>query len=81
MHYKELIRKRFRDARIEMGLSQRKLAELVEVTQATVSNWEIGRMEPTIDNYLKLCIALKISFPVLFEGTSYEHLFAKDVSD
>src|SRR5437868_14890753 len=35
-----------REARIRAGLSQGELAEKVGVTQATISNWELGKGKP-----------------------------------
>jgi transcriptional regulator with XRE-family HTH domain len=43
-----------RDARIRSGLSQTELADKVGVTQATVSNWEVGRTHPSTDQKDKL---------------------------
>jgi DNA-binding XRE family transcriptional regulator len=43
--------------RNEAGLTQRKLAELLNKTVQTISSWEVGRAEPrlTIDEAKALC--------------------------
>lgn len=35
-----------RETRIRLGLSQRQVAERLEVTQATVARWESGKNKP-----------------------------------
>lgn len=42
----QLIGQRLRDLRIEYGLSQRDLAELLGVNQSQVSEWETGKVLP-----------------------------------
>jgi len=37
-----------RRARLDRGLTQKQLAELLEVTSSTVNSWEKGRSMPTI---------------------------------
>jgi len=41
--------------RTENGYSQRALAELLNVSQVTVSYWESGRNEPSIENMMDMC--------------------------
>ena len=41
---------KIREARQEKSLSQKQLAEELGVKQATVSNWELGKAQPTGDN-------------------------------
>src|SRR4029077_10381857 len=43
-----------RRARKNAGLEQTDLAQLVGVTQKTISNWENGRSEPTISHWRKI---------------------------
>lgn len=40
--------------RIESGYSQKVLAEKLEITVKTLSHWETGYSEPSIDSILKL---------------------------
>ena len=45
---------RFKDARISSGISQKDTAEQLQVSAATVNNWESGRRLPTIDALEKM---------------------------
>jgi len=49
MNAEEFARKRIRQAREEKGLSQRDMAMLLRVTQATVSDLERGRVQLSVD--------------------------------
>lgn len=42
-------------------MTQKKLAELVNVTQQAVQRWENGSREPTLQNLYDLCRILNIS--------------------
>lgn len=48
------IEQRLRDARMEQGLSQEALAELVNVSRQTVSKWENGAAYPSGENLAAL---------------------------
>ena len=50
-----------RECRIERGLSQQKLADLVGVHQTAVSQWEKGRTCPAKNSLLRLSAALGVS--------------------
>lgn len=41
---------RFKELRIEKGLSQTQIAEILNVSQSAVTKWETGRAEPTASN-------------------------------
>lgn len=41
-------------ARVNAKLTQKKLAEILGVTQQTVNNWENGRSEPTLSQLRKI---------------------------
>ncbi len=45
---------RIRDLRKEQGVTQEKLAQLVGVTPATISNWENAGMRPRREHFSKL---------------------------
>ena len=47
---------RFKDARVQSGISQKDAAEQLQVSAATVNNWESGRRLPTIDALEKMNI-------------------------
>ena len=45
---------RLHDIRVEQGISQETLAELVHVSRQTVSKWENGVVRPSADNLAAL---------------------------
>ena len=59
-------------SRVELGLSQAQLAELVGVSRNTISSLELGQYSPTAKLALSLCIALEKDFEELFYFDGYE---------
>ena len=49
---------RLRELREEKEMLQQHLASLLQVQQATVSAWELGKNEPSIEMLKKLAIVL-----------------------
>ena len=58
MNDKLILRNRLKDARVQNGLSQTQLAEMVGVSRNTISSIETGQFNPTAKLALVLCIAL-----------------------
>ena len=56
-----------RAQRLERGISQQRLAEVVGVDQSVVSYWEHGHKAPTVERQLAIAKALGISVRVLFQ--------------
>lgn len=54
--------------RKNLGLTQKELAELVEVTDKSISKWERGNGLPDVTRLKPLCDALKISMNELIAG-------------
>ena len=59
-----------RSERIKHNLTQRELAESINVGAGTISKWECGRGLPELVNILPLCEVLEISFEELIHGES-----------
>ena len=57
MDYKTLIREK----RKEKGISQGKLARLVQVSQPFIAEIESGRKKPSLDVLMRICTVLEIS--------------------
>ncbi len=66
MEDKLILRNRLKEVRVENGLSQQQLAELVGVSRNTISSIETGQFNPTAKLALILCIALDQKFEDLF---------------
>lgn len=64
--FHEIMRKK----RIEKGLSQYKLGELVGIRQSTINHIEKGRRHPSFELLLKICEVLEI--PLFGEDHSHE---------
>ena len=64
---KELVLKnRIKEVRMEKGLSQAELAEMVGVSRNTISSIETGQYSPTAKLALILSLALERKFEELF---------------
>ena len=59
---------RIRDARKAAGLTQRQLADILGVSNTSISNWEKGLSRPDADMIQKLCFCLSLE-PNYFYGT------------
>lgn len=60
---------RFKDARVQSGISQKDAAEQLQVSAATVNNWESGRRLPTIDALEKMADLYGVSTDYLLGRT------------
>jgi transcriptional regulator with XRE-family HTH domain len=63
-----------RDSRVRLGLSQRKLGELIDKRASTISRWEKGERRPKPDSILKLSnvLGIRIQKPQSLAGYSPE---------
>ena len=66
MNDKLILKNRLKEARVQSGMSQTQLAELVGVSRNTISSIETGQFSPTAKLALILCIALDKKFEDLF---------------
>ncbi len=70
MRIEQLVFERIRNLRIEKGLTQKEIAEMLNVKQNTYSQYEIGVLNYPIDVIIKLA---------KFYGTSVDYLL--DLTD
>ena len=56
---------KLKELRIEKGLSQRKLGELLGFCNQTVSFWETGSREPDLDALIKIADFFEVSVDYL----------------
>jgi len=55
------IKERLKELRTEKNLKQSQVAEEFKIPEATYSNWEQGRSEPSIDSIIMLCKFFNVS--------------------
>ena len=63
---------KLKEARIKSGLTQENVAEKIQVSRQTISNWENEKSFPDIVNVIKLSDLLMILF-ILFNGLIIEN--------
>lgn len=70
------IGKKLKEARVNSGMSQEKVAEEIQVSRQTISNWENEKSYPDIVSVLKLSDLYAVSLDVLLKGDvkMIEHL-------
>lgn len=52
---------RIKELRIEKGLTQKQLAQIIENAQSAIVYWESDKQEPTISVLKKLCMYFDVS--------------------
>ena len=53
-------------ARVNAGLSQKEVAERMEVAQSTIRNWENGHTHPKLPQFMMLCQLYNVSCDNIF---------------
>lgn len=66
MEEKLILKNKLKEYRMQAGMSQAQLAEMVGVSRNTISSIETGQFNPTAKLALILCIALDKKFEELF---------------
>ena len=66
MEDKLVLKNNVKIVRMENGLSQQELADMVGVSRNTISSIETGQFSPTAKLALVICIALEKKFEELF---------------
>ena len=61
-----VLKNNVKKTRVEKGLSQQELADMVGVSRNTISSIETGQFSPTAKLALVICIALEKKFEELF---------------
>ena len=59
--------KRLKELRVEKGLSQQKLGELLGFCNQTISFWENGSREPDLDTLVEIAHCFDVSIEELLE--------------
>lgn len=62
-----MLKKRLKEQRAIKGLSQRALAEILNVSQQTIGSWETGRTEPDQQTLKKIANFFNVSVDYLLE--------------
>ena len=62
---------RLKELRKEQGISQRKLGEIFEVCNQTISFWESGSREPDLDTLVRIAHYFNVSLEYLLEDSAY----------
>ena len=68
-----LLGEKIRNARVEAGLTQEELAEMIMVSRAAIAKWEGGRGLPDVAN-LKV---IATTFPLRYRSTRNHNHFSK----
>ncbi len=59
----------FRELRLEKNLTQSEIAAKLNMTQTTISSWEKGKREPTMDGLLNIAALYDVSTDYLLGRT------------
>lgn len=63
--------KRLKDLRIEKGVTQKQLAEILGTTDDSIYSWEHGRSQPSLEMLRSLVNYFEISADYLLETNGY----------
>lgn len=66
-----LFAERLKSLRKEKGISQKKLAEEIQITQRKISYLETGQLEPDLKTLLKISIYFGVSCDFLIGKSEY----------
>lgn len=68
-----------REKRKSAGLSQEKLADILNVTKSTISKYELGQREPSFDQLQKIATAVNVDIYELLTGEAKDIYFQAEV--
>ena len=58
---------RLKELRVDRDITQKELADILNITQNTYSNYENGKTEPTHETLKKLCLFYNVSADYILE--------------
>ena len=58
----EVLLSLLRSARLSKNMQQKEVADFMGVRGSTISNWENGRSQPDIDEFIKLCSIYGVNY-------------------
>jgi len=73
-----IVGENIRKLRIERGYTQKELAEMLNVSQNAVHNWETGKREPNMTMLHNIAKILNKSIILLVEGTEDKYPLSQD---
>ena len=76
-----MFEKRIKDLRISYGLNQVEFGKLLSVTKQSVSNWENGNIQPSIDMLIKISQTFSISADYLLGLSDKRQLDVSGLTD
>ena len=62
------IGEKLKNSRINAGMTQEQIAEKINVSRQTISNWEAGKSLPDVINLIKISDLYQISLDDLLKG-------------
>lgn len=57
----DIFETRLKELRLEGGMTQKQLANLLQTTDDSIFSWEKGRSQPSIEMIRKLCVVFQVS--------------------
>jgi len=63
---------KIRETRIKFGMSQKELAEKVDLTPSFISQLENNQISPSLSSFMQICNALGVSLAEILEEKKYE---------
>jgi transcriptional regulator with XRE-family HTH domain len=68
---------RLRAIREHNGWTQKQLAERLGVTPSQLSNWELGKIEPSTESQVSICEELDLLMDELVRGKRMPHIYVE----
>lgn len=69
--YMEVFSKKLKELRLEKGLSQRELAEILKTNNSSVCDWERERSQPDLETLVDIAKYFNVSTDYLLGLTDY----------